>query len=190
MEIPWRPTRRWEAIAKVVILVIVVGIFGFLIGSVSTSLNQQAGTGHTVTTTITVTKPTTIYAMTTSTATTLSTVTKTVTYTSRTTVTRPPELVEIPQGEWLTEDERVKVETKLLVLEGRYYYIKVKVTNVSNETLERVAVLFVPYVGGKPIWNPSFNTKLFTYIEPGETYVHQFRIPSPDTDYKVYVFVL
>jgi len=168
----------------------VLGIIGYLAGSISTALNQRAEGAQIIISTITVTKATTIHATTTLTTATPTTVTEVKTHTWRTTVTRPPDLFETPLGEWLTPDERVEVETKLVVVDGRDYYIRVKVTNISNETLRTVAVLFVPYVGDRAIWNPSSNTKLFTNIEPGETYAHQFKIYSPDARYKVFVFVL
>jgi len=189
MAIGWAARRRWTkgtVAGLLVVTAVLAGFIGFLAGSAA-----NPGSPGSPAEMVTVTAVKTISIPFTTTHIKVSTTLKTSTkiYTKLRTVTVPPEFYEVPLGELLSPDERIRASTELVVESGRYYYVKVKVTNVGNETLHHVLVIFIPYRGDRPIWSYQ-NVKIFTDVGAGETYAHKFRIPSPSTRYKLLVYVL
>lgn len=92
-------------------------------------------------------------------------------------------------AEWVSEDERLKVTSKLIT-SGTYwvtYTVRVTITNVGDEPIDKVVIFLFPYVDGK------FAEEYFEYsthsvenIYIGETYSHDFTyLPEKMTSYKV-----
>ena len=95
--------------------------------------------------------------------------------------------------EWIPEDNRIKLSTRLipheLLGEVLYYTIEVSVTNIATEPLKEVWVFVFPYQGESLVekWNPLMYCKEFENLMPGETNSYNFTmIPKDITSYRVF----
>ncbi|MEM1808910.1 MAG: hypothetical protein QXL31_05940 [Thermosphaera sp.] len=173
-----------------IVIALIAGLVGFMVGSISAAVNTAGGAAKivvTVTSTTTVMKSTVI--TTTLTTATPTTVTETATYVRTVTKTTPPRIFEVPAAEWLTEDGRLRVRADVVVEDGRFSYVRVKVTNVGNETLRDVMVIFVPYANERPLFSPS-NIVILKDVGAGETHACRFAVSRPDTPFKLLVLAL
>jgi len=96
-------------------------------------------------------------------------------------------------AEWVSEDERLNVTSKLIT-SGTYwitYNVRVTVTNVGDEPIDKVVILLFPYINGK------FTETYYGYkshsvesLYLGETYSYDFTGITEDmTSYKVLAVV-
>ena len=92
-------------------------------------------------------------------------------------------------AEWVSEDERLNVTSKLIT-SGTYwvtYTVRVTITNVGDEPIDKVVIFLFPYEDGKfaeeYFWYESHSVENI-YI--GETYSHDFTyLPEEMTSYRV-----
>ena len=92
-------------------------------------------------------------------------------------------------AEWFSEDECLKVTSKLIT-SGTYwvtYTVRVTITNVGDEPLDKVVIFLFPYKDGKfaeTYWEYHTHTVENIYI--GETYSYDFTyLPEEMTSYRV-----
>jgi len=89
-------------------------------------------------------------------------------------------------AEWVSEDGRLKV-TSEFIISGTYYTVRVNVTNVGNEPIDKVEIFLFPYVDGKfaeTYLGYDYHSVKNLYI--GETDSHDFTSITKDmTSYKV-----
>jgi len=97
-------------------------------------------------------------------------------------------------AEWVSEDGRLKV-TSELILSGTYwvtYTVRVNVTNIGNESIDKVVIFFFRYIEGK-FDETYFAEYRFHSVEDlyiGETYSYDFTYSTKDmTSYKVLAVV-
>ena len=92
-------------------------------------------------------------------------------------------------AEWVSEDERLKVTSKLITSGtwGVTYTVRVTITNVGDEPIDKVVIFVFPYEDGKfaeTYWEYHEHTVENLYI--GETYSYDFTyLPEEMTSYKV-----
>jgi len=92
-------------------------------------------------------------------------------------------------AEWITEDERLKVTSKLIT-SGTYwvtYTVSITITNIGDEPIDKVIIFIFPYKNGtfaETYWEYHEHTVENIYI--GETYSHDFTgLPDEMTSYRV-----
>jgi len=97
-------------------------------------------------------------------------------------------------AEWITEDERLKVTSKLIT-SGTYwmtYTVRVTIENIGDESMDTVWMFLFPYVDGKlcEYWSFFSYTHSVESIYIGETYSYNFTyLPDDMTSYKVLAVV-
>lgn len=96
-------------------------------------------------------------------------------------------------AEWITEDECLKVTSKLIT-SGTYwvtYTVRVTIVNIGDEPMDEVWIFLFPYVDGKiEYWSIYSHVHSVESIYIGETYSHDFTyLPDEMTSYKVLAVV-
>lgn len=93
-------------------------------------------------------------------------------------------------AEWITEDERLKVTSKLIT-SGTYwvtYTVRVTIVNIGDEPMDEVWIFLFPYVDGKlcEYWNVFSYAHSVESIYIGEAYSYDFTLITEDiTSYRV-----
>lgn len=99
-------------------------------------------------------------------------------------------------AEWISDDERLKVTSELIVSEhmllGLQYTIRVNVTNIGSEPIDKVVIFVFPYRDGKfgqRSLSKAYQSHTAENLYIGETHSHDFTSLvdiGPDmTSYKV-----
>jgi len=94
---------------------------------------------------------------------------------------------------WLSEDKRLNVTSELIpkfLWETLWSYtVRVTITNVGTEPLDKVWIFLFPYVDGKlyEYWNTFSYSHSVESLYMGETYSYNFTsVPKEMTTYKVF----
>lgn len=93
--------------------------------------------------------------------------------------------------EWVSEDKRLKITSELIPVswlgELDRYKVRVTVTNIGNEPLEKVWIFIFPYIGDKLCeWSSYYYVATVENLYMGESYTHEFDyLPREMTSYKV-----
>ena len=94
-------------------------------------------------------------------------------------------------AEWVSEDKRLKITSELVPVfwfgELDRYKVRVTVTNIGNEPLEKVWIFIFPYIGDKLCeWSSYYHLATVENLYMGESYTHEFDyLPREMTSYKV-----
>lgn len=94
-------------------------------------------------------------------------------------------------AEWVSEDDRLKVTSELITSETYRvtYTVRITITNVGNEPINKVEIFLFPYVDGKfaeTYIYGSYHTCIVKDLYIDETYSHDFTSITKDmTSYKV-----
>jgi uncharacterized protein YfcZ (UPF0381/DUF406 family) len=101
----------------------------------------------------------------------------------------------VESAEWVSEDGRLKVTSELIVVSYQYfgmvvivsYTIRVNVTNIGTEPIDKVVILIFPYKAGKFAETYSeYKSHSVENLYIGETDSHDFTSITKDmTNYKV-----
>lgn len=87
-------------------------------------------------------------------------------------------------SEWVTEDERLKITSKLITSRGRYYVsyrVNVTITNIGDEPIDKVIIFVFAYKDGKftdMYGGLEYRSHTVGNIYIGETYSNVFDLHS------------